>query len=69
MDQLWSTMELALRVLSSISVKRNHASRGDVQALRRRAPGHLANEPTEELARAVIQEAIKKHRAKAAGGE
>lgn len=63
------TMELALRVLNTISVKKTHASRRDVQELRELAPGHPGNESTEELARAVIQETIKKHRAKAADNE
>ena len=62
-------MKLALRVLNSISVQKNAASRVDVQELRKLVPGHLAKEPTEELARDVIQEALKRHRAKAAAGE
>jgi hypothetical protein len=62
-------MELALRVLSTISVKRNRPDRRDVQELRKLAPGHLANQSTNELACGVIEEAIKKHRAKAADKE
>lgn len=67
MDQIRTIMELALRVLSTISVQRNRPDRRDVQELRKLAPGHLANESTNELACGVIQEALKQHRAKAAG--
>ena len=63
MDQMRTAMELGLRVLSAISLKK-HPDRRDVRELRRLAPGHLSSESTEELARAVIQEAIEKHRAK-----
>jgi hypothetical protein len=67
MDQMRPIMELALRVLSTISVKRNLPDRRDVQELRKLAPDHLANESTNELACGVIQEALKKHRAQTAG--
>jgi len=66
MDQMRTIMELALRVLSTISVHRNRPDRRDVQELRKLAPGHLANESTNELAYGVIQEALKQHRAQAA---
>jgi hypothetical protein len=69
MDQMRTAMELALRVLSTISVHRIHPTRPDVQKLRELAPGNLANNSTEELACSVIQEAVKRHRARAAGKE
>ena len=67
MDQMRRIMELALRVLSTICVQRNRPDRREVQELRKLAPSHLAKESTHELAYGVIQEALKQHRAKAAG--
>jgi hypothetical protein len=61
--QLWNSLYGALHYLRA----ENRPDRREVQELRKLAPGHLANESTNELAYGVIQEALKQHRAKAAG--
>jgi hypothetical protein len=54
-------MKTALRVLTAIT-ERQHPDMADIEALRRFAPQH-ANTSLDELARDVIQEALKQRSA------
>lgn len=60
------TLEVALRVLSTISLESADPDPRDVEKLHELVPGHSANEPIDELARTAIQEALRRPRAKAA---
>jgi hypothetical protein len=58
-----SILEVALRVLTAISLERTDPDPPDVEELRKLTPGRPANESIEDLACAVVKEAMSRTKA------